>query len=1468
MKKGILILFFGILIFSLMSVNVSAANCGGAVKCNCGDTLILNYVIDYDLLNCSGNGIIIGANNVILDCAGHILNGTIAGIGVKADSIGAQIKNCIITGFSSGITTLQDGTIIQNNELYGNVDSGIEIKSDANLIENNHIHSHSGGGDRGIFIYYGLRNSIKNNNFSNNYNGIWFFGSSYYNNITNNTFKSINYNLFYNSANINNNTIWRNTFFDVGIRDTASNFYCFDVGNKYFNGAGISRGPSECGPTPNQSIIPVNKSAVQEVIFSQSAVYNNVADAVANAHDNAEIRVLEGSNFPKNIFMDHMDNVTLNCNAAELNGTNSGMGITISSGNFNTIYNCSISRFLKGVFVTDSSSNRIQYNKIHSNIDMGIDIEASSPLNSIKYNEIYSNTNKGIELSSENNIIENNHIHSHSGSIGILLYYSKSNTIQANNFSNNYNGIWFFGSSYYNNITNNTFKSINYNLFYNSANINNNTIWRNTFFDVGISDSADNSYCNGVGNLYLSGAGENRAKGDCGPLPNVDVISINPIHNLLEFDESATGTYYTSSPISDVVASTNEFKQQTVHVEANTGPYEENIYISFLNHTILDCHNNTLNGLQISGYSITVKDSSNTWIRRCRIERYSRGIFVQGSTNTNITENNIEFNDVGIHLTPLGFDVSENIIIKFNNIHNNSGGNINNFQAANVSAELNWWGTTNSLDIINSIYDHYDFSSYGIVYFLPILDGPVSFGIYTSFIPQNQINVNSNHKLIALMGTLPYVWSHINGTLPLGMSFSSDGVLSGTPVNVGNYTFTIKVTDKDNISDQKTFSKIVSIEIPPPDLRIEKVGTTAVAGRIIDYFAIVQNIGSTSSSSIKAVEFLEPWFEFISAEPAPIDISSFSYTVNGTNISQTNVINITWMVPPLQPGEYHFIHYRAKLSRNVIIGQPVQGKMCLDIQKALDCGGEKATCIFINQLKCKWDYNWQHDWVKSEYECLAIIINDCNTFFNFCMKDAKYPCDDDDQPAQAPKDPNEKEVIADKYINPDELLIYPIHFENIGNVSALDVFVYDTLSPLLNVSALKVFNGSFMPIQEGETIVLFSRNKTRTENITFNNITIEINVSIIENWTVTLQDRDLIWNLTGIELEPNASDYVLFSIKPILGLASGTEIKNNATIQFEIFETLTTNNTLNIIDDAAPSCIMDQLPNESSRNFNISWNGSDLVGEIDYYSIYVAEDGEPLTEFINTPETSSTFSGTTGKTYSFICLATDTAGNSESQFNVETQTTIIGDADSDGVLDDRDNCPTVANPDQLDSNGNGIGDVCDYISLNIPLKQNWNLISIPLNLTNNSIEFVFGSIMNKVIVINGFESGVGGGAKTYDPLLPEFSDLHNIDYKHGYWVKMNQSANLSVNGTIPFNKTITLATNWNLISYLCNEPKNVSDVFSGIMNKIIVINGFENGALTYDPLLPEFSDLQELKPNYGYWVKMNQSAILDYNVVC
>ena len=57
--------------------------------------------------------------------------------------------------------------------------------------------------------------------------------------------------------------------------------------------------------------------------------------------------------------------------------------------------------------------------------------------------------------------------------------------------------------------------------------------------------------------------------------------------------------------------------------------------------------------------------------------------------------------------------------------------------------------------------------------------------------------------LSATGGTGAYTWSLASGSLPPGLSLSAQGLITGTPTTLGNYPFTVQVTDAKGLSSTK-----------------------------------------------------------------------------------------------------------------------------------------------------------------------------------------------------------------------------------------------------------------------------------------------------------------------------------------------------------------------------------------------------------------------------------------------------------------------------------------------------------------------------------------------------------------------------------------------------------------------------------------------------------------------------------------
>src|SRR5580765_3279545 len=96
-NRFLLVLATCLLSIAVVPGRSSAKDCGGAIKCACGDTVQAGLgvaVLDGDLGVCEGLGLGMTTGSV-LDCAGHTITGTDrpgAWYGIELDSVsGAQV---------------------------------------------------------------------------------------------------------------------------------------------------------------------------------------------------------------------------------------------------------------------------------------------------------------------------------------------------------------------------------------------------------------------------------------------------------------------------------------------------------------------------------------------------------------------------------------------------------------------------------------------------------------------------------------------------------------------------------------------------------------------------------------------------------------------------------------------------------------------------------------------------------------------------------------------------------------------------------------------------------------------------------------------------------------------------------------------------------------------------------------------------------------------------------------------------------------------------------------------------------------------------------------------------------------------------------------------------------------------------------------------------------------------------------
>jgi len=274
--------------------------------------------------------------------------------------------------------------------------------------------------------------------------------------------------------------------------------------------------------------------------------------------------------------------------------------------------------------------------------------------------------------------------------------------------------------------------------------------------------------------------------------------------------------------------------------------------------------------------------------------------------------------------------------------------------------------------------------------------------------------------------------------------------------------------------------------------------------------------------------------------------------------------------------------------------------------------------------------------------------------------------------------PNTPEGEEKRYITADETFKYRIDFWNDpdATVSTQTVIIKDQLDPNLDWSTFNFTNFGFLDwnvdVPGGQTI------DTRVDMRPNFDLAVDIDASF------DAATGEIEWVFQAVD--PLTGDYpedvfagflppfneeteyelgwVEFTVDPKDDLTTGTQIANQAFVQFDLVNDFNPapkeGPWINTIDADAPESAVTALPSQVNSDFLVSWTGIDNGSGIANYDIYVSENGSDFTLWLDdTIDTSATYTGQLGSTYSFYSIASDNVGLIEDAPIIADATTLI-----------------------------------------------------------------------------------------------------------------------------------------------------------------------------------------------------------------
>jgi hypothetical protein len=405
-------------------------------------------------------------------------------------------------------------------------------------------------------------------------------------------------------------------------------------------------------------------------------------------------------------------------------------------------------------------------------------------------------------------------------------------------------------------------------------------------------------------------------------------------------------------------------------------------------------------------------------------------------------------------------------------------------------------------------------------------------------------------------------------------------------------------------------------------------------------------------------------------------------------------------------------------------------------------------------------------------------------------------------------DPNEKAGPSGYGVNhsipSDDLLQYIVYFENVDSATAAaeEVLLQDTLYIDLDWSTFELGEIVF-----GETTLIPpAQSQDYSTTVVLNDTThVEVTCTF-ESGTGKAE-----WYLKGIDprdgyfmgfLPPNVNPpegegHVSFTIKPKTKLASGTQIRNRASITFDVNPPMKTNEIINTIDALPPSSSITGYQNVKIPQVNIQWNGQDEPSGsgVKNYSVFIATDGGPYTAWLrDTLATLGIFSAEEFQRYDLYSEARDSVGHKE---------------------------PMPMEPDT------SIQPMAFY---EFP-QQAWYMVSLPVQTEIDSVKKLFPSSLGAFRWSNGSR------------LYPATEVMSTTT---GYWLALPESDSLIISGVLVDTIKYHYQPGWHLIGSL-SRSINVANPNDNPDGAVLIFYG-------WDAQAGQYFQTTTLHPKQAFWM--------------